>query len=83
MPDLDYSAKPVLGPRFYREGDEVMFVHVVDRANVLGPRRATNRDKQEHPELWAAYTASLGQLDGDNDGHPGGRRRPGRPRKEA
>jgi hypothetical protein len=71
MPDLDYSAAPVLGPRFYEEDGKIMFTHVVDRANVIGPREATQKDKDAHPDHWAPFA----------EPEPAPRRLPGRPRK--
>ena len=51
------------GPRFFaseerREEDGsplIMFEHVIDGANRIGPRPATDDDRKSHPEAWMAY----------------------------
>lgn len=46
------------GPRFYREGGELMFVHHLDGSTHIGPRPATDEDK-------AAYDEALAALEGE------------------
>ena len=53
MPALQRSVS-VRGVRFYREGEEVMFVRHLDASTREGPRPATEADKSAHPEAWAA-----------------------------
>ncbi len=52
MPTLQRSLS-MRGARFYRDGEEVMFVHHVDASTREGPRPATDEDRLAHPEEWA------------------------------
>jgi hypothetical protein len=47
-----------VGPRFFRDdkGND-MFEHRIDSRACIGPRLATKLDKQNNPEIWAAYLA--------------------------
>lgn len=68
------NIKPAVGPRFFREGDEVMFEFIIDTANIIGPRPATRGDQTEHSGAWAAFAREedLQALDRDADGEAGG-----------
>lgn len=74
MADIERDLGFSFGPKFFRQADEVMFSFGVDPNNVLGPRKATRRDQEEHAEAWSKFVASqpLSQLDHDGDGRPGG-----------
>ena len=65
---------PARGPRFFREGGEVLFQFVIDTTNILGPRPATRRDQQEHAGAWKAFCDAEGvsALDRDASGSDGG-----------
>ena len=43
------------GPKFYRVGDELLFVLHIDSSTQVGPRAATREDAEEHPEAWAQF----------------------------
>lgn len=43
------------GPRFFREGDAVMFEFIIDAGNVLGPRPATKADSVKHDDAWVKF----------------------------
>lgn len=47
------------GPRFFTEGEETMFEFVIDAGNRLGPRPATDADKEKHAAAWAEFEGSL------------------------
>lgn len=65
---------PAVGPKFYREGDAVLFVFVIDPGNVMGPRPATRADQEKHASAWSAFAAAEGvsALDRDATGGDGG-----------
>lgn len=46
------------GPRFYEDGEELMFVNVVDASTRDGPRPATEADMEAHPEAVAALKSN-------------------------
>lgn len=52
--DRERSIGPVVGPSFFKKDGEVFFQYVIDGGNVVGPRRATKRDKEDHAALYAA-----------------------------
>ena len=54
MPALQRSVSQ-RGARFYRDGDEVMFVHHIDASTREGPRKAAKQDSLAHPEAWAEF----------------------------
>jgi hypothetical protein len=56
MPTLQRRVS-MRGPRFYREGDELMFVHHLDGSTQIGPRPATDEDRATHAEALAALEA--------------------------
>lgn len=58
MPALQRSSAP-RGARFYEDGGEIMFVHVLDATSRIGPREATDADRAEHPESWRRYEDDL------------------------
>lgn len=68
------------GPRFFLDGADLMFEHVIDGSNRIGPRLARPRDKDDHPEAWGLYQAEQPSRDDVADTVPRAR---GRPRKEA
>lgn len=47
------------GPRFYGEGDGLMFVNYLDSSTRDGPRAATEADTLEHPAAWALFCAEV------------------------
>ena len=51
------------GPRFWIEGDELMFCNQIDGSTRDGPRLATNTDAEAHPEAFAASEAEQNQAD--------------------
>lgn len=55
---VERNAHFTRGPRFFREGDQVMFEFVIDAGNVIGPRAATKGDSEKHAEAWTAFTRS-------------------------
>ncbi len=54
MPTLQRSVS-IRGARFYREGEEVMFVRHLDASTREGPRPATDEDRAVHPDAWMAF----------------------------
>lgn len=58
MPALERSIS-LRGPRFYGEGERIMFVHHYDAMTREGPREATKADSLEHGEAWARFTGEL------------------------
>lgn len=51
------AAHFTFGPRFFSEGDQIMFEFAIDGSNKIGPRPATDADKAKHPKAWAAFEA--------------------------
>lgn len=41
------------GPRFFEQDGELMFEHVIDGSNRIGPRPATDDDRRVHPQAYA------------------------------
>jgi hypothetical protein len=58
MPTLQRSLS-IRGARFFRDGDQVMFVRHLDASTREGPRPATDEDRVSHPDAWA----ELGDVD--------------------
>jgi hypothetical protein len=58
MPTLQRNVS-MRGSRFYREGDQVLFVRHLDASTREGPRPATDDDRAEHPDAWATFEATL------------------------
>ena len=58
MPALQRSVS-LRGARFYRDGEEVVFVRHLDASTREGPRPATDEDRAGHPDAWALFAASL------------------------
>ena len=71
------------GPLFLERDGVTLFQFTLDSSSVVGPRKATQADKEEHKGAWEAFnTGRLSQLDRDNNGQPGGSLpRRGRPPK--
>jgi hypothetical protein len=57
MPTLQRSVS-MRGARFYREGEELMFVRHLDASTREGPRPATDDDRADCPDAWAAFEAT-------------------------
>lgn len=53
MPALQRSIA-IRGPRFYLDGEELMFVNHLDGSTREGPRLATEADREAHPGAWGA-----------------------------
>lgn len=72
--DTERNILPAVGPKFMRDGDDVLFTFVIDTGNVVGPRPATRADQQKHPGAWSAFCAANGvsALDRDASGAEGG-----------
>jgi hypothetical protein len=45
------------GPRFWSEGERVLFVHHLDGSTRIGPREAEEADKAAHAGAWADFEA--------------------------
>jgi hypothetical protein len=43
------------GPRFFRNGDQVMFEIQLDSRSKIGPRPMTASDKDQYPVAWEAF----------------------------
>lgn len=56
MPALQRSVS-IRGPRFFKDGDDVMFVNHVDGSTREGPRKATRADKAKHAPAYEAFKA--------------------------
>lgn len=52
---MERAAHYTFGPRFFTEGDGVMFEFVIDSGNKVGPRPATDADKEKHAAAWAEF----------------------------
>lgn len=74
MSALERNAYPVPGPKFERVDGEVLFSFVIDSSNVIGPRPASQADKEKHAGAWVEFSAreALSPLDRDGDGEVGG-----------
>ena len=57
MPALQRSVS-MRGARFYRDGEEVVFVRHLDASTREGPRPATDEDRADHPDAWAQFAAT-------------------------
>lgn len=61
------------GPLFLERDGITMFQYTLDSASIVGPRKATQADKDEYKGEWEAFNKDrLPQLDRDGDGFPGG-----------
>jgi len=56
------------GPLFLERGGEVLFQYTMDSSSVVGPRKATQADKDEHKGAWEAFNEGLSQTVLDDDG---------------
>ena len=63
MPTLERRIS-LRGPRFWREGELLMFAHQLDASTRDGPRTATDADK-------AAFPDALAQAEVETDAAPG------------
>lgn len=71
MIERDVMFKP--GATFYQDGRKVMFRYQADSSSVIGPREATDADKEAFAFEWDQFNVGrLPQLDRDFDGRPGG-----------
>lgn len=54
MPALQRSSAP-RGARFYYDADAetILFLNVLDATSRIGPRPATDEDREAHPDAWA------------------------------
>ena len=57
MPALQRSIA-VRGPRFFMDGEHLMFVRHLDASTREGPRKATPADKKAYADAWDAYQAA-------------------------
>ncbi|KGM35709.1 hypothetical protein [Inquilinus limosus] len=75
----DRNAAPDVGAKFSLSDDgEELFSFVIDHGTTIGPRPATDEDREKHAEAYEAFLASAPEPEGDD---PAPKRRPGRPRK--
>lgn len=58
MPALQRSIS-LRGPRFWKDGDKVMFVNHLDGSTQDGPREATKADVKDHAKAHAAFKAGI------------------------
>ncbi len=69
--ERDVGFKP--GPQFLEVGGVTCFQFVLDSSNIVGPRKATKADKEEHRGAWQTFNEGrLPQLDHDGVNGPGG-----------
>ena len=54
MPALQRSSAP-RGARFYEDDGELVFVNVLDATSRIGPRPATDEDREAYPDAWAVF----------------------------
>lgn len=66
---VERNAHFTRGPRFFREGEAVLFEFVIDATNVLGPRPANDGDRRIHAEAWREFSRgeALAVLAAPND----------------
>jgi len=70
---VERDARPSPGPQFFEHEGVTMFRFVIDSGSVIGPRKATKADKEDHKGAWEQFNKGrLPQLDHDHDGVPGG-----------
>lgn len=55
MPVLKRNSAVFRGPRFYDEGDKLMWVNDLDSSTRIGPREAADEDLTLYPEAFARY----------------------------
>lgn len=58
MDQREIDLLPSRGAKFYRMGNDVRFVLVVDASTIIGPRAATDQDRKNHPAAWHDFAAS-------------------------
>jgi len=55
MSTMERNAVPKRGPRFYREGERVLFECVFDRSTTIGPAAVTDAHREAYPREWQAF----------------------------
>lgn len=87
---LEIDANPQRGPSFLPGESGPLFRFVIDRANIVGPRAATEADKAAYPGEWSLYLAEHPEpaeeplkSDHNGDGKPGNGPKIARPKKPA
>lgn len=55
MPALQRNSAVFHMPRFYDEGEKLMWVYDLDGSTRMGPREATDDDLVKYPEAFARY----------------------------
>lgn len=58
MDPLERDITVARGPRFFRDGDALMFEFVIDPTNRIGPRPATARDRADHAEAYRLFSSA-------------------------
>jgi len=58
MTGLERNARPIPGPRFERVDGEVLFTFVIDGGSIIGPRPATDLDRENHVGAWREFQLS-------------------------
>lgn len=43
------------GPFFYKDGEQVMFVCILDRSSSVGPVPVEDKHKEAYPAAWRAF----------------------------
>lgn len=59
MTAIERNVIPSRGARFFREGGEILFEFVIDPTNIIGPRKAKERDSVDHAEAWGLFLQSV------------------------
>jgi hypothetical protein len=56
---IERQAVYTTGPRFFlaEDGKHILFAYRIDSGNEIGPREATDPDKENHSKAWAAFQA--------------------------
>lgn len=52
---MERNAAPARRPEFFMQDGEVMFRFEIDQSNVIGPRKATARDRSEYAAEYRAF----------------------------
>jgi hypothetical protein len=58
MTGLERNARPIPGPRFERVDGEVLFTFVIDGGSIIGPRPATDADRENHAGAWREFATA-------------------------
>jgi len=59
MTALERNVIPSRGARFFRENGEILFEFVIDPTNIIGPRKAKERDSIDHAEAWGLFLKTV------------------------